>query len=314
MALGLLSSLALALTGAPPVAPYVVVRSATAAIALEEEAGDVLVIDGKLEIHGVVRGFVYAVDSEVIAKSSAVLLKPISLRGGALRIEEGAVLPGVIDLHSARLHRPHGAVLRPEPGRRSTLSLGPSVVNLRDEPLTGGKLALMKSALPFDRFVPGAESSLAGIAAWHPGLGLELKRNLTEPAELVVGGIARLTFVSGQVKGAFQRGYRGARGTVLLSGAELVDQEAASAFWKQLAAIPEDRVGSSVRSALGDGGHWFFRHRDRICMLWQRGRWFFSVETRLGADDTSIGQEAQFSEQVLNALRTELFALEQVKP
>lgn len=309
MALGWMTWAAIAAIATSSTPPYTVVRSATTTIAVEDEIGDLLVIDGKVQIRGVVRGFVYAVGGEVTAGSTAVLLKPISIKGGTLRLEDGAVLPPSIDLDASRLFRANGS-LQPKAGARSSLSLGETNVTLRDDPLPPAKLALMKAVLPFDRFVPPADKSIADLARWHPGLGLELKRDEGAAKELLIGGIARLTFVSEKVSGAFQRGYKGGRGTVLVSGAKLTDEATAKKFWLQIAAIPEDKVTLSVRSALGDGAHWFFRHKGRFCMLWQKGPWFFSVETKLGAESPSIGQEAQFSEQVLTALRNQL---EQVK-
>jgi hypothetical protein len=309
MALGSLFFAAVASIAAPP---YTVVRSSTGTVGVEEEVGDLLVVDGKVEVRGVVRGFIYAVGSEVIARSTAVILKPISMKGGTLRLEDGAVLPGEIELNGARLYQPGGR-LAAQPGARSSFRYGDTAVNVKDEPIDPAKLTLMKAVLPFDRFMPASEIRFEDLAEWHPGLGLNLKKDEASPKDLVVGGVARLTFSSDKVKGARQRGYRGARGTVLMTSVELADDEAARTLWKQIAAIPEDRVTLSVRSGLGDGAHWFFRHRSRYCMLWQRGRWFFAVETRLGADAPSIAQEVQFSEQVLTALRNALEQVEQVK-
>jgi hypothetical protein len=63
-----------------------------------------------------------------------------------------------------------------------------------------------------------------------------------------------------------------------------------------------------LKTALGDGSHWYFRNRGRHVMLWQRGPWFFSVETKLSSEETTVNQERQFNDQVLSQLRTELAA------
>lgn len=297
---GILPSAALVLLTAA--APYTVVRGSTAAVGLDEEVGDVLVVGGKLELSGVVRGFVYGVDSDITIGPTAVLQKPLTLHEGVLRVSEGAVLPRSIELAGAELIAP-GERLTKSGGKES---LGPATIERRDETIDAAKLSMMKLVLPFDRFSPMAEEGIEAVKDWHPGLGLALEKSVDTPKELMVGGVVKLSFAPDKIKGAVQRGYRGARGGLLLTAVRLTDEATARAFWQVIAGIPETKVGSSIRCGLGDGGHWFFESRGRATMLWQRGPWFIAVETRLGTEGTTFVQEAQFNEQVLGALRSAL--------
>src|SRR5688572_24892906 len=126
MSLGPLLAAAVASTAVPP---YTVVRSATATIGLEEEVGDLLIIDGKVEVRGVVRGFIYAVGGEVIARSTAVILKPITMKGGSIRLEDGAVLPQEMDLSDTRLFQPGGRAVA-QAGGRSSFRYGDTTVTV----------------------------------------------------------------------------------------------------------------------------------------------------------------------------------------
>lgn len=278
-------------------------------IAIDEVVGDLVVVDGKVEIAGVVRGHVYAIGSEVAVRSSGIVLEPMTLAQGALHLEEGAVLPKSIHLMSARFFGPAGESVPPS-GRLSLAEGATEVLASRGE-LSAASLALMRSTIPFDRFTPPPDMDVAELRAWHPGLGLELKKFVEDPEELVVGGVTKLTFVSEKVSGAFQRGYRGARGTVLLTGVRLVDDQAAKSLWSEIERVRSRvNVSLSLKSELGPGAHWFYRHHGRYCMLWQSGRWFIAVETRLQQDEGgSIHQQQQFNEQVVAALRRTLAGL-----
>jgi hypothetical protein len=232
----------------------------------------------------------------------------MTVNKGTLRVEMGAVLPPSIALADARVIGPHGAIA-PKSGEKIDLGRAGTTVTLSQTKLSTASITLMKSVLPFERFIPGDSTAIQDLKPWGPGLGLELKKDEEEPKEVVVGGIAKLTFVSENVKGAFQRGYKGARGTVLLTGVQLKDGVAARALWAEIERVaPEAKVSLSLKSALGDGSHWYFRHKNRHCMLWQRGNWLFGVETKLASQETSLYQEKQFNEQVLTQLSTELAA------
>jgi hypothetical protein len=289
-------------------AAYTVIQSGATTVEVDQEVGDLLLIDAKADIRGVVRGHVFSVDSEVVVRSTAVVLKSMTINKGTLRVEMGAVLPQSIALADAHIIGPYGEV-SPLDGQKVELGRAGTTLSVLATKLSTASVALMKSVLPFDRFTPEAGMSMKDLEAWDPGLGLELKKNDASPKEVTVGGITKLAFVSGNVKGAFQKGYKGARGTVLLTAVELKDAPTAKALWSEIERVaPEAKVALSLKTSLGDGSHWYFRNRGRHAMLWQRGPWFFAVETKLSSEDTTAFQERQFNDQVLSQLRTELAA------
>lgn len=293
----------------PAAAPYRVFRSGPSVIGPLEVAGDVVVTGAKLEIAGVVRGHLYAVDSEVVVRSTAVMLRSITMQRGILELEAGAVSPRLVALFGAGLRGAGGAILSDGEARVELARRGIAATVSATRPSTTS-VALIADVLAFERFAPPEGVERAELASWDVGLGLERQRAIEDPEVLVVAGLARFTFVTDKVKGAFQRGYRGPRGTVLFSAIELADQAAAEALWRELeASIPASRIGDSVRSALGGGAHWYFVHAGRHNLLWREGRWFFAVETHLGAEGVSPAQERQLALLVAGELGSGLEAL-----
>jgi hypothetical protein len=198
----------------------------------------------------VVRGFVVAVDAEIIVRSSAVLLRPIRLVGGHLELERGAVLPASIELFGARLTRPDQSTVAAPPNGRVELSIGQTQVSLSASELDAAQHALMKAVLPFDRFVPKNTAGIEAVAQLDPGLGMLLERSVPAPRELVIGSVFKLSFISDKVVAARQSGWAGPRGRALLAAVELKDPESAVALWDAVAAIPECARGSA-RARIG---------------------------------------------------------------
>lgn len=289
-------------------APYLIVKGATRSVALEDELGDLLAVDARVDLSGVVRGHVFAIDSDVYVRSTAVVLQSMTIQRGTVRIEDGAVLPAAITLKDAKLIGPDGEV-RAKHGERVALGRAGTTIEIEGTKLSTASVALMKSVLPFERFAPPEGLSIDQLTEWNPGLGLKKKMESIAPREMTIGGITKLSFVSGKARGAMQHGFRGARGTVVFSVIELENVASAKALWAEIErAGPPAKVTLSVKTALGGGAHWFFKKKGRYCMLWQQGSWFFALETKLSSDDASLYQEKQFSDQVLSGLRTQLSA------
>lgn len=278
--------------------PYLRVVDERVEIPVDRAVGDLLVLGGSLELDGVVRGHVFAVDSEVHIGPDALVLGSVNLVRGGLKVDPQAHLPAEVAMEGVHVH---GEGLGP--GERRKLASGTVLVQAPTVP-GDGAVALMRSVLAFDRFAPPDTLDVRDLRGWHPGLGLTVKRFVERPPQVVVGGVTRLSFVSDKVQGAFQRGYRGETGSVLLTGVRLVDDDTATALWGQVESV-EDRAGVelSVKSDLGQGAHWFFRKKGRYVMLWQRGPWFFGVEARLAQPDATPEQQKQFLDQVLASLR-----------
>src|SRR5687768_811557 len=165
--------------GGEPELPFVRLIQQKQTIDIDQVVGDLLVVDGRVEIAGVVRGHVYAIDSEVAVTSSGVVLRPITVARGALHLSEGAVLPKSIELVEAEFFGPAGESV-PKGGRLS-LDRGATEVTVSNAKLSEASLSLMKSTLPFERFAPPNGMDIATLREWHPELGLKLEKFVESP-------------------------------------------------------------------------------------------------------------------------------------
>lgn len=279
--------------------PYERIVGGDVEIAVDRALGDVLVIDGRIEIQGVVRGHLYAVDSEVVVRRTAVVLGSVTLTGGALHLEDGAVLPAKVDLYAAKLFGPRGE--HADPKTPTVIAGGATTVALRATTVSTVSVALTKSILPFERVVPEDGRDIAQLRSWEPGLGLELGHFVEGAPELSIAGV-KLPLKRAGVAGSFQRGYHGARGRALVTGVDLVDDAEAVKLFDKIVATAATDTRLSIGTALGHGAHRYFQARGRQIMLWTRGTWVFAVETRLDGENTTPFQDKQFSDQITGSL------------
>ncbi|MEL7368803.1 MAG: hypothetical protein AAFN74_07820, partial [Myxococcota bacterium] len=75
------------------------VANSSTSIAVDQVVGDVVAVDGALEVDGVVRGHIFAVDTQITLSPRAVVLGSITSHRGELEVRQGAVLPETTTLH-----------------------------------------------------------------------------------------------------------------------------------------------------------------------------------------------------------------------
>ncbi|MEO1483916.1 MAG: hypothetical protein AAFU77_17535 [Myxococcota bacterium] len=263
---------------------------------------DVVLVDGRVDVSGMVEGHLYALDSDVFVRNSAGVVKSLTVFGGSLHLEANAVLPERIDLWNADYYGPKQSQLAP--GRSIQLASGTEIQRLPDGAIVPSTHQLTKSVLGFDRPAPADDDPLDAVFEWSPGLGLERVNQNSELASLDIGGLLRLRFVSDRIVGAVQQDVKGPRGAARLTAVKLASAESAAEFWQSIAAVkPPSKLKASVKSDLGDGAHWFFVHRDRSTTVWQRGGWVLALESTLFAEGSSVLQHHQFNRQLLASLR-----------
>ncbi len=282
-------------------APHLSAFGQRVEVSESERLSDVVVIDGRVDVRGMVEGHLYALDSDVFIRKEAAVLQSLTVFGGSLHLEDGAVLPKRIDVWSIDFYGPNQEALRA--GGTVTLPNGSMVAALAEEQIASGTHELTKAVLRFDRAVPAPGATLESVGRWQPGFGLEAAGDRTELNALEIGGLLRLRFVSDRVVGAIQRGFKGSRGAARLTAVELDSFESAAGFWRQIArSDARGQVSATVKSDLGDGAHWFFLRRGRATTIWQRGRWVLAMESTLFAQQASNLQHHQFNRQLVSSL------------
>ena len=271
-------------------------------IDVDQQVRDVLVVDGGLEVRGLVRGHLFALGSEVVVRSSAVILGSATAVGGSFRLEDGAVLPANVSLRDCDFRGPRGQTL--EAGGSMKVAAGSTTVTMGSTSSSTTSDALTRAVLPFERYVPSATVAVQALDVWSPGLGLTLADKPDDSKGLVIGGRVQLRPVTDRVRGTLQKRFRGLRGQVLLTAVKLDSVASAEELWAQIIATPfEEKARISIKSGLLDGNHWFFRSGGHYTMAWQRGPWLLAVETRLGHRGATILQQQQFNRQILESFR-----------
>lgn len=251
----------------------------------DEAVEDLVAVDGRLRVDGLIRGNLYAVDSEVTLGPTAYLTGTVTLVGGSLSVEDGAIATEEVYVDETAVTGP---------GPISTIPLPSTSTTTRK---------LLKRTLSFRRFAPDPALARAELESWQPGLGFErVDRNAEAPGDVLVGGLLRFSFVSDRIRFSQQASFVGPRGRAAWTALRLRSAEDARALWDKIVALDvDDRLRLSIVADLGDGAHWFVQSRDRSTMFWVQGPWLLAVETRCEQEDDALHAQA-FNGQVLRAL------------
>jgi hypothetical protein len=230
---------------------------------------DVVIADGNLTIAGRVEGEVFVVNGKVLVRSGALVRGNLTVMSGDLRLEPGAEVEGEINVLSGQ------AVIDPGAHTSGKVQALGQVSSLTPE-----KLALVSRHMIFPREVPPAGFPLTGLANLDAGaLGLrQVRDDRTDHLSLLELGIFPTR--GDDIEGARMLVYQGQDAWVLVSAVRFSSPDAAESFWNNLRGRIEERTSSSVHNGLGDGAHWFFRHRHSSYCLWYQDRTLMAVTVR----------------------------------
>jgi hypothetical protein len=78
--------------------------------------------------------------------------------------------------------------------------------------------------------------------------------------------------------------------TVDLTAIRFMTHSDAEFFWSKVRTIPEARINHSLHISLGDGAHWYFRHKESSVVMWYRDNWFFCVDVEGGSSASERDQ------------------------
>ena len=230
---------------------------------------DVVIADGSLTIAGRVEGEVFVVNGRVLIRTGAEVRGNLTVMGGDLHLEPGADVQGDINVLSGQ------AVI--DPGAHT----GGQVQALGQvSSLTPEKLALVSRYMIFPREVPPAGFPLSGLGNLDAAtLGLRQVRD--ERADhLDLFELGLFPARGDGVEGARVMVYQGQGAWVVVSAVRFSTPDAAESFWNSLRGRIEERTTHSVHNGLGDGAHWFFRHRRSTYCLWYQDRTLMAVTVR----------------------------------
>jgi hypothetical protein len=243
---------------------------------------DVVVADGNLVISGRVLGSVFVVGGDAMINPGAAVDGNLTVLAGGLWVSRGAAVSGEINVFSGEAHIEEGAVVGSQVRAMEEVSS-----------LTPEKLSLISRYILFNRKTPSDSFELSDLSQLDLGpLRLRVDED-RDAISLSLYELGRTRLDMEQVRGARERIYRGRDIRVRVCVVRFQTPDAAAAFWERLRDDYEEKTKHSVHNSLGDGAHWYFRHRGASYCLWRRDRTFQAVMVRHDDDDPEADEWEQ---------------------
>jgi len=238
-------------------------------IASGREVDDLVVADGDLVVKGEVHGSVFVVRGDALFDSGSVLEGNVTVLGGSLWLSRNSLVEGDINVISGEAHIEEGAMVRGEVRSVKEVSS-----------ITPQKLAYVSQYILMDRPVPEDSGEIEAIKE----MDIEGLRRIRErddrDGELDLFDLGEHEYPRDRADKAVEALYRGHDMWVRVYAAKFVSPENAGGFWKAVREKYEEETAMSVHNSLGDGAHWYFRHRGASYCLWTRGPYFTAVMIR----------------------------------
>ncbi|HUT53509.1 MAG TPA: hypothetical protein VM658_08970 [bacterium] len=273
-----------------------VMRRGDLTIEKQSIVDDVVVADGNLTVRGKVRGSVFVVNGDALLSPGASVAGNLTVLSGSLWVSKGAAVEGESNVFSGEAHVEEGANIAGEVRALEEVSS-----------LTPEKLALISRCILFDRKTPPDTFALSGLDRLAPPGLRPVRRRGLKVFELGLFELGRMPLDRDEVDDSWQMNYRGRDEWVRVAVVRFKTDDEAARFWSGLREKFEGRTTYSVHNSLGEGGHWFFRHREATYCLWFSGRTLQAVMVRQFKDDPGPREwkEAEaFRDQVVAALKS----------
>ncbi|MBF0237064.1 MAG: polymer-forming cytoskeletal protein [SAR324 cluster bacterium] len=229
-------------------------------------ANDITCNHSRLNILGKVKGRIFSVDCDVTVGHQSLLEKGIIFAGGSLSIQEKATITGDISQIGGILQIP------PNVDLQGVIRRYPK----KDEP---PKEFLQASLhyLTFQRIVP------VDVDHLNRSIAELLQKGITEThreplKEFTIPEFAEYVFKPDYVRFAQKWTYIKEGYNLEMQIMEFKSSAESLIFWKNIMRLGNVNMSHSVLNSMGDGGHGYYRYKDRSTILWYRGDWIFSLQ------------------------------------
>jgi len=247
-----------------------IMRRGDVHIRASQEVEDIVCAHGNVTIEGHVLGSIFVVSGDVLMKSTAIVDNNVTLTNGNIWVAKGAVIKKSLNTFGGKIHLEEG-----------TRVLGGVQEAVSPENLSEEILSLMAKYIIMDRPIPPQGFNLAELSS----LNLEqygLRKRLERKFNIFnISGIGEVRFSPKVVEDARELYYGRGGAEIVLRVIKFNSQEDADYFWERLRELPESKMSKSVHVSLGDGAHWFFRHKNFTTCMWYRGKWFTYLDVSL---------------------------------
>jgi len=247
-----------------------IMRRGDVHIGTSQEVEDIVCVQGNVIIEGHVLGSVFVVSGDILLKSTAIVDNNVTLTNGNIWIARGAAIKKGLNTFGGKIHLEEGAKV-----------LGGVQEAVSPENLSEEILSLMAKYIIMDRPIPPQGFNIAELSSLNLeryGLRKRLERNFNH---FDIPGIGEVRFSPKVVEDARELYFRRGVAEIILRVIKFNSQEDADYFWERLRELPESKMHNSVHVSLGDGAHWFFRHRNFTSCMWYRGKWFTYLDVSL---------------------------------
>lgn len=229
------------------------------------EVKDLVTSGGPVEVNGVVKGSIFAIDCIVTVSSSGIVEGNITVIGGLLILKNGARINGDILAIDGRLQRDENSIVKGK-------------IDSRSDGISNKSKFLLRQYLIFERPIPDANTPEEAISQLKRSFHHWEFSNISTWTAAAVENLPAVPFPDNAAAPAKIGVWVGHDKEITVGAARFADSAEAKEFWKKIrAAWPEKDVSGSVHVSLGDGMHWYFVRGDRAVVIWTKDNWFMSV-------------------------------------
>ncbi len=256
-----------------------IMKKGNVEIKSNERVNDVVVVDGIVNVDGVVSGVLYVVDSKIRLSKTSIVTGDITVNKGEINIESGAKLPKEILIIEGTLKID---------SQKITTSQSQTVYNLNDETkiriikkkIPDNVLAFMKKYIVFDRVVPKDDKELNELFDLNfMDLGYDDSLQATPLKQIKIAGLPSIDLENLTPEISKERKFSGAYGNIILRVVKLPSEEAGMRLWKAIrGTIHENQINESCHVTFGDGAHWFFRYKNIYNIIWLNNNYLMHIE------------------------------------
>ena len=248
-----------------------------------EVCEDLIVVDGDVNINGIVIGTVITLSCNVKIGENSKIIGNVTFNKGKVFINSKSVLPDEIVIADGNVFVDNKKIVK------SLYYINKRTrIRKLDSPISPQVEEFMREYLVFSRPLPSRDIYKIKndkIVCCN----LKLKKDLKSIKYFRLGRLANITIRKEFMKKSFEKIFINKKKIVKFRIVEFKYNRYAQKFWKRLVngikRIPggDDLLPDELLNSFGDGGHWYFRFKRTSFLLWYKENYFICIEAK---DDT----------------------------
>ena len=237
-------------------------------VAQGETVEDIVAYGSTIIVKGSVFGTIYAVASDITVESTAEIKGDVTLIRGSLTISGAPALKGKVTVYDTMIKADLPYLVKGD-----TLVFRDTGFNIQSvqTPVSPDVLAYMEKYLIMPRPVPVGSDLFFPEFVTRDGF----VQNITE---FKISSLVEFSIQKEIMESSVAFSGMGDGCVVRITAVKFNALSDAKYFWNKVRTLPESRINHSLHISLGDGAHWYFRHKESSVALWYRNNWLFCVD------------------------------------